>query len=153
MNIAIILSVSGCLPAHSLVTRNNLRELGFVLPEVKSFLGKYVHSNRELEIFVREFTITVDIELLPNAVEVFLFKLHAPEPQKVDELVLIDVSISVGIDVHKSTSDRFPLELDFFKDLVLKTCHSAQGLCGFFFILVFSHGLFFKLLLVICILD
>jgi hypothetical protein len=73
----------------------------FVLSEVQAFLRKQLAANRELEVFVRDNSVTVNVEVVEALVKHVFWDVEAPEMQEELEFVSCDVSCLFNAQVHE----------------------------------------------------
>ena len=114
MDNAKILVVFGGLPALFVVTNVYFLSLGFVLSKIKTFCWEHLSTDGNLEIFVRNYAVAVDIEFVKDVVKLFLSDFQTPEIKIKLEFSSTNFSSFFDIEIHKSFSQSFPLKHDFF---------------------------------------
>ena len=152
MDFAKVLIVFCRLPAFILLTAVLFAALFFIKSKIKFLCREHVHTNWQLKIFVWNLTITINIKLCKNFVKNFLWNCIPPEIKLASKLLLGNFSSFLSIEILKGLSDSFPLELDFFKNLLLHVSYK-ECLCCLILVVSFSLLLPLKLHVIIWILG
>jgi hypothetical protein len=116
MNFTIVLLVFGRLKALFVLATDDSMAVLHILSKVKAFCRKHVSTNRNLEIFVRNESISVQVKVVETLRDFCFRNVHAPKVQEKLEFLFADLACLFDIEVREGFSECFPLELHFFKD-------------------------------------
>lgn len=107
---------SNSLPALIVFARINSLVHFFILSEIKSFSRVNFRSNCLLEVLIRNFPISIVIELPKKVFKLVISDLKTPMLEIKPELIRFDIATFLFIKVTKGFPDSFPLKLHLLKD-------------------------------------
>ena len=85
VNLAVILVVLRGLEALRVVARRDFTLLRFVLAEVKTFCREHFRTDRQLEVFVRDKSISIHVKVVEAFLGLPIGNVHAPEVEEESE--------------------------------------------------------------------
>lgn len=92
MNFTVVSLLLRGLDAVRMVARVDLLHLRDVLPEVESFSREHVGADRLLEVFVRDFSISIKIQLFEEFVELIVRQLKPPKVELVPQFFWTNIT-------------------------------------------------------------
>lgn len=120
------------LPAFLVLATIDLYHLGFILPKVKSFRRMYLRANSNLEVFIGNFPIPIQVKFIKQKFKLLIRVVKSPVLEVKSQFVWLNSARFVNVEIHECLSQSFPLVLYFIKHCFLKILVYEQ-LRGYFF--------------------
>ena len=114
MNSAKVLIIFGRLPALFMIANIYFLNLSFIISEIRPYCREHFSSNRDLKIFIRNDTVTIDIEFIENLNKLIFCDFKTPKVKIKLKFSSTYFTSFFNIQIHKSFSESFPLKHNFF---------------------------------------
>lgn len=151
VDLAEVLIVPGRLPTFIVITTVDFALLGLILSEVQALHREHFRTNRQLEILVRYFVVTIEVKLRENLIKLLFRNVHAPELKIKLKLFSANLSRFLDIQIHEGLSESLPLELYLLDDLLFEVS-GEQNFLGLILIIFLVPGVLFLVHLILRIL-